>query len=208
MAQGISIKTTFVPNDRCVVLTKQFLGRPHAPSGDALDFAGILRQNYDRDVLIVNSLEFSPEFNRCFVPPFLPNVQINLAGDTFVVDNGELYAYFQPESGRFETAALAATINRIESFDPAMILTIGSPNLVSELFIDRCFPFLYPTTKSVPITQGNYFHTWMPPTENDNQIMEEEGLTDYFLFAQHPGFAPPLKTTQLHRSAFGIPEHA
>jgi hypothetical protein len=58
------------------------------------------------------------------------------------------------------------------------------------------------------MTKGFSFFTWRALTEDETTTLARLGLADQHLFAHHPGFEPPERTTTLTRAEFGIPADA
>jgi glycosyltransferase involved in cell wall biosynthesis len=204
----IAIKSQFAPNNRVVILTQQFLRPPHAPTKDTLEFARILKENFGKEVLIVSSCEFNSHPSGSVLPLFLGNVLNELSGNRSIDYSGHAFSYFQPPQNRFSVESIGASVEKIEEFDPAMILVVGARNLLAEMFADRAFVLFYPTTANVPLCHEPYFFMWRPPSESELSMLQAEGISERFLFHQHPGFEPPKQTTTLTRQALGLPSDA
>lgn len=208
VADGVAIKERFTRTGRAVVLTTQLISPPHAPTVDSLKFAYYLQKVFGKEVMIVNTMQFSPKADGLMIPSACGSELPKLRDCGTLTYEGEAFGYFQPPQGCFCREGIAETIRVIEAFDPEIVLSVGSNNMLAELFATRAFSFRYPTDADVPLTLTNYFHTWKEPTEEMLERMEIENLKDLYLFAKHPGFDTPEKTTTLTRSQYGIPEDA
>lgn len=205
---GVDIRQDFRRTGRAVVLATQITAPPHAPTVDALKFADYLQRQFGKEVLVVNSMQFSPEAGGAMVPSAKASENPDLRGCRTITYGDQQFAYFQPSEARFSRQSIAATIRAIEAFDPEIIVSVGSSNMLSELFAARAFCFRYPTDADVPLTLTNFFHTWKEPTPEMLERVQIEGLSDLYLFHKHPGFDVPAKHKSFTRADFGIPEDA
>ncbi|PIE67489.1 MAG: hypothetical protein CSA23_03420 [Deltaproteobacteria bacterium] len=205
---GIDIEESGKVSDRVVILIQQLLKPPHAPTRDALEFARILSQDFDKAVMIVNTCEFNAIPNGAMVPPFNANVMGEYANIRSVNYAGRDISLFQPASAGFEDEDILACIRAINQYDPEMILTVGSRNVISELYASSRFTFMYPTAAGLPLTTANYFHTWDQATEPMLRQADAEDIRDKYLFEQHPGFKTPEKIKQVSRSDLNLPASA
>jgi hypothetical protein len=194
--------------DRVVILIQQLLKPPHAPTKDALEFARLLIRDFGKSVMIVNTCEFNTIPNGAMVPPFKANVISEYSAIRLLSYAGHDIALFQPDRTGFQDGDILACIEAIKAFGPAMILTVGSRNAVSELFGASRFSFMYPTAANLPLTISNYYHTWNPATEAMLRQAETEGIRDRYLFEQHPGFETPTQVKKVSRRDLDLPESA
>lgn len=197
----------FQPNDRVLVLIDQFLQPPHAPTRDALEY-GRLFQDRGKEVMIASSCAYGQQLYSTVMPGTRCAVNGALAATTTLTFEGRAYRYHQPASGRFNTQTLVETLEAIEAFDPALVLTIGGHSLIGELLAQRRFLVQYPTFSGLPTTKALRFFMWGPPTATEEALMDRLGLRALHLFSQHPGFETPERSESLNRAQFGIPDAA
>jgi Glycosyl transferases group 1 len=199
----------FSPNNKVVILTRQFLQSPHAPTVDAINFATLLTQDFGKEVMIVASSEYTHANDGAIVPAacgaMIPEYQ---GGLKTINANGHSFPFLMCGDGIFGEPAAIQGIQAIDAFSPEMILCISAPSLLAEPFHHRCFCFIYPTARGVPLTTHCFFHTWDQPDAEMQHILDQENLRDKHLFAQHPGFEVKPPSTALTRRQFGIPEDA
>lgn len=204
---GVARRTAFAPNGRVLVLTEQFIAPPHAPSKDALDYARAF-QDLGREVMIASTCALGRQLYSPLLPGSRCNLIEGLAGATALAFEGRTFRYHQPASGLFNNATLAESLAAIEAFDPALVLVVGGQNLVGELLARRSFVVQYPTFAGLPTTKAFRFFTWRDLSEDETATLARLGLAGQHLFAHHPGFEPPERTTTLTRAEFGIPDDA
>lgn len=205
---GVHIKQGFERTGRAVVITTQLISPPHAPTVDSMKFAHYLQRSFGKETMIVNTMQISPKPDGLMIPSAHGSEQPELREAGTLTYEGEAFKYFQPTQGEFTREAIADCIRVIENFDPEIVISVGSNNMLAELFAGRAFAFRYPTDADVPLTLTNYFHTWREPTPEMLERIEIENLNGLFLFAKHPGFDTPKKFTTLTRAQYGIPEDA
>ncbi|MEX0300009.1 MAG: glycosyltransferase [Kordiimonas sp.] len=209
-AEETSIKTpTFHKNNKVVIVTKQIQMPPHAPSVRTFEFAKNLIEDHGKEVLIVCSSENS----RLASGPINPAIQAQyeerlLTGINNVSYEGTNLPFKLCGNGIFNEETGREAIRAILDFSPEMILSIGAPNLLGELFHESSFGFFYMSGRSIPITRHHYYHTWDEPTPEDWETLENEGIADQHLFTSTPGYHKPVQFSQLTREQFNIPNDA
>lgn len=204
---GTRPKGPFVANDRVLILTDQFLQPPHAPTKDALEY-GRRFQDAGRTVMIASTCALGDQLYSPVLPGVRCSVNAALAAIPALTFEGRTYAYHQPASGRFNNETFAETLRAVQAFAPALVLAIGGQSLVAELLAPRAFVVQYPTFAGLPTVSASHFFTWRTPTADEAAMLERLGLASHHLFAHHPGFEPPERTTRLTRAQFGLPADA
>lgn len=189
---------------RALITVSQMLPPPHAPSVDALRYAGLLQGQHGFDTLIVNSGDFSPAPAGRLLPVALKAHHAAYSTVTGLSFEGRTHAFYQSPAGPFDETMLAALTARIAAFAPDMIVAIGDSEAVAELYAHDVFVFRHPTTAGVPLVSASMFHLWKPPDTRVQQLLETEDLTAQLLFCQHPGFVPPPTGAALSRAALGL----
>ena len=197
----------FSRNAKVVVLTRQFLAPPHAPTVDAINFAIALIEDFGKEVMIVASSEISKTRDGAIAPGYVANMVQDLAGGLRYIElHGHEIPFIMCGDGTFGDAAAKQGIVAIDAFTPEMILSVSAPSVIAEPFHNRSFCFIYPSERGVPLTNNCYFHTWDQPDDEMNQILAKDELGDLHLFTQHPGFDVKTLSNGLTRKQFGIPE--
>lgn len=205
---GLQTRLETPVEKRIVIVTQQLLGQRHAPSLDAYEFAHMLQNDFGKQVLIINSIEFGKTPLSPLQPAFIGNVVDEWQGVRNVAYKGGDILSFQPDGDCFTHKAMLQSVTAIQKFQPSMILSIGTRNFIADLFGKDVFTFMYPTGQGIPVTSNNYFMTWNNPGPEDWNHVEAERLQSQYLFAMHPGFEPPAKMGEMSRKQFDIPENA
>lgn len=203
--EGLVVKDHVTRSNRVVIMCQQLLSLGHAPSLDVFNFARYLINDYGLDVLVVNTREFSNQNMGTVLPKAKYSDMYQNHVKTFTYEDIQ-FQYFQNSEGKHNAAGVRSVVERVEAFDPSMILVVGARNYMAELFAKRAFVFMYPTSRDVPTLQNYYYHTWEEPDEVDLAIMEKRGIKDKHLFTMHPGFMPPPRSENYTREQFGLPE--
>ncbi|MBV1900220.1 MAG: hypothetical protein KUG56_00960 [Kordiimonadaceae bacterium] len=196
----------FEKNNRVIILTRQMLRPPHAPSVDTLDFAAMLKQDHGKEPLIIATSEASHSYDGAIAPCFLANIDEDFIGAKTIDYRDQQLPFLMCGKGVFSINSVAEGLATIAAYNPEMILSVGSPSLLSEPFGDSRFCFIYPTSRGIPSTSTNYFHTWDEVDETMQQQIEDEGHEEHYLFTQHPGFELKPASNSLTRAQFDIPE--
>ncbi|MBL4838229.1 MAG: glycosyltransferase [Kordiimonadaceae bacterium] len=196
----------FEKNNRVIILTRQMLRPPHAPSVDTLDFAAMLKQDHGKEPLIIATSEASHSYDGAIAPCFLANIDEDFIDIKTINYRDQQLPFLMCGKGVFSVNSVAEGLATIAAYNPEMILSVGSPSLLSEPFGDSRFCFIYPTSRGIPTTSTNYFHTWDEVDEEMQQQIEDEGHEAHYLFTQHPGFELKPPSSSLTRAQFGIPE--
>lgn len=191
-----------------VLITRQILLPPHAPTVDTLKFATRLMRDYGKQVLIVCTAESPTSYDGAVVPAYLANFDARFSGNNQISYDGVSIPFFMCGGGTFGEESVAQAVKLIDTFKPEMILSVGAPSVIGEVFAHRCFTFIYPTSKGVPIAEDSHFHTWDEPTPDMDAIIKRENLQEQFRFAQHPGFDLKSPSTAFSRKQFGIADDA
>jgi len=200
--------TPFERNNRVVVLAKQLLRPPHAPSMDALNFARTLITEHNKEVLLIVTWELANDYDGMWVPCSHFNREDSFFGKQSITFDGTVIPLYMAGDGIFDEQTAGRSIAAINQFNPEMILSVSSPSLIAEAFNKDKFCFIYPTNGGVPLTKGCYFHTWGQLEQADIKVIEDFNLKDQFLFSQHPGFEQKQRHSTLTRQQFGMPEDA
>jgi len=197
----------FSRNDKVVVLTRQYLIPPHAPTVDAIRFAITLIEDFGKDVMIIASSEITNTRDGAIAPGVRANTVQELTGGLKnITIGGHSIPFIMCGDGAFGDAAAEQGIVAIDAFAPEMILCISEPSVIAEPFHDRSFCFIYPTGRGVPLTNNCYFYTRDQPDDEMNHILAKEKLGDLHLFSQPLGFDVQPPSNGLTRTQFGIPE--
>lgn len=199
-------ETPFAPNDHVVILTRQFLMPPHAPSVDTLNFASRLIKEYGKQVLIISTSEATAQQDGAVAPAIFANADERFVGRNKLDYDGVSISFALCGNGIFGDESALQAIKMIDVVKPEMIISVGAPSLIAEVFAHRCFTFIYPTVRGIPLVEACNFHTWDQPDDAMKSIVKKEKLDDQYLFAQHPGFDVKPASNSLTRQQFDIPE--
>ena len=191
-------------DDRAVIITQQMLGLGHAPSRDTLEFAYHLGETYGKEVLILNTLQFSPNPLCPFMPPMKASHLPGKAGVTTLEYRGKTFILYEPSRPVFNEDMMLEALFTVQRFEPSMAICVGGSNLVGDLIAQSIPTFLYPTTAGVPIVTHMPFMTWKDLGPAEQQTVLERGLGDQYLLASHPGFEPPPSAGELSRASLGL----
>jgi len=198
----------FARNDTVVLLAKQFLRPPHAPSVRALNFAKALVENHGKNPIILVTSEHPADYDGCIIPCAKANNAEDFMRADSVTWGGVKIPFAFISDGTVSEESFARGIGAINSLNPEMIISIGSPCLFAEVFAGSTFSFLYQTVADLPYVDKCYFHTWSEPDDATRAQIKERGLEQQYLFAQHPGFDEKQPFSEIKRSDFNIPEDA
>lgn len=198
----------FEKNNVVVILTKQFLRPPHAPSVRTLNFARTLKAEHGKTPVILVTQEHPNDRDSCIAPCIAANMDKGFAKADTVTWMGEKIRFAMLSDGPISEVSVARGLVTLAHLNPEMIISIGSPSLFAEMFADSRFCFLYQTVTGLPYVGDCYFHTWEEATDEMKADIKARGLTDQYLFAQHPGFDEKKAQSKLERSAYDIPEDA
>lgn len=198
----------FERNGIVVILAKQFLRPPHAPSVRALNFARTLQLEHGKSPIIMVTQEHPGNHDGCVVPCTRANMDKGFLQADSVTWMGTAIPFAMLSDGPISDDSVSRGLDAIASLNPEMIISIGSPSLFAEAFADSRFCFLYQTVTGLPYVKNCYFHTWEEPDETTEAEVTRRGLGDRYLFAQHPGFDPKQAMAKFDRSRFDIPPEA
>lgn len=205
--RGVKIKDEFEPNDRVVILTTMLLGPKHAPSGIAYEYASAF-QRHGKQVLIVNTLEMTGYQPGPLYGNFHPNFLPEFAGVKRINYEGSTLNTYQSEIGHSSLSAFEQTVVAIEAFNPSIVCTVGSYSFISELFNERAFVFMSPTTNELPYVIQNKFYAQHRILDYTKEDLRRENLVENFMFQKHKKFPIPGKVKDYFRADFDIPEDA
>ncbi|MBL4838228.1 MAG: glycosyltransferase [Kordiimonadaceae bacterium] len=198
----------FEENGRVVIITKQMQIPPHAPSVRTLEFSKNLIEDHGKQVLIVCSAETSIEMGGAVVPATRGLYAEPFLNATTIQYEGHDLPFLLCGKGAFSEASARQGIRAILDFKPEMILSIGAPNLLGEVFHQSAFCFFYMSGRDIPITKNHYFHTWEPLSEDQKSQLERDGVLDQHLFVSTPGYHVQEKRADLAKADFQIPQDA
>lgn len=198
----------FETNGIVVILTKQFLRPPHAPSVRTLNFARTLKSEHGKSPVILVTQEFPNEHDSCIAPCPAANLDKGFLKADTVSWMGETIRFAMLSEGPISEVSVARGLATIAHLNPEIIISIGSPSLFAETFADSRFCFLYQTITGLPYVNDCYFHTWEEPDNVMQAEIEARGLQDQYLFAQHPGFDEKTAQSSLSRATYDIPDDA
>ncbi len=198
----------FEANGIVVILTKQFLRPPHAPSVRTLNFARTLKAEHGKTPVILVTQEFPNDHDSCVAPCPAANMDKGFLKADTVSWMGETIRFAMLSDGPISEVSVARGLATIAHLNPEMIISIGSPSLFAETFADSRFCFLYQTITGLPYVGDCYFHTWEEPDDAMQAEIEARGLQDQYLFAQHPGFDEKTAQAELSRATYDIPADA
>lgn len=191
-----------------IVLTRQMLMPPHAPSVRTLEFAKNLTENHGKNVMIVCSSETTSEPTGPLVPQGIGQFAEQFLTASTVNYEGVQLPFIMTGRGTFTEPAVRQTLEVMHNFDPEMILSIGAPNMLAEPFGDRAFCFFYMSGRGTAITRRQHFHTWDTLTDEQRSELEAEGTLHKHLFVSTPGYHEKVQYSKLTRSQFGVPDDA
>ncbi len=201
-------ETPWPANNQVVILTRQILMPPHAPTVDTLQFASRLIKEYGKQVVIISTSEASAAPDGAVAPATFANLDQRFAGNNKIDYDGVSIPFLLAGNGIASEESVVQILQVIDKVKPEMILSIGSPSLMGEAFAHRCFSFMYPTSKGIPLVEDISFHTWDQTDADMENLLRKEKLADKHLFAQHPGFDVKPPSSSLTREQFNIPADA
>lgn len=148
-----------VPENSVYVVTDQFLSSGHAPTRDVLDYSYTIQKDLGYQVCIINTglLNFENV-------PYISGRTVFKFKDTLNNINGYefkdvVFPFFQSSCVMPDFQELANLISFISFKKPALVLSVGGPNLLADLCRD------YVTTAAIPC------HTYLPRSMSDNLIL-------------------------------------
>lgn len=121
------------PVSRAVFVTNQFIGENHQPSRDCFDFARLMQDNHDLDVLILNTNLLPTEISSTFVPPFTATLMTMFKDFQVVNVFGDLARMVSYTETAFTRAKLEAILRTIGSFSPDVVVGFGGGNVIADL---------------------------------------------------------------------------
>jgi len=196
----------FKRTNRVVIITKQMLLPPHAPSVRTLEFGKSLKENYNKEVLLVCSSEMTGGMDGAIIPAHTAMYDdCFMKLDTITYEDCKM-PFLMCGQGIFSEASFRQGVRAIHDFAPEMILSIGAPNLLAEVFHKIAFCFFYVSGRGLPLTRHQYFHTWEAPNEEEPRYMQEEKIDDRLLFVSTPGYHAKEQYLTLTKAEFDIPE--
>jgi glycosyltransferase involved in cell wall biosynthesis len=198
-------KPEFQRNNIVVILTPQFLGPPHAPSLDALNFAKTLITEFHKTVVLIETSLFSTTYTGALVPEVAANRNKALDGATEVKYGGVVIPFMSCGEGVLSEQAIVDGIAAVDAISPEMILCVGEPAVLAEPFNERCFCFIYPLGNGLPHIQNTHFQMYSGPSELEKISMEQEGMSDRHLFTHQYDLMVKPKSRSLNREQFAIP---
>lgn len=203
-----SEEAQFERNGVVVLLAKQFLLPPHAPSVRVLNFAKALIENHGKSPIILVTGEFPGSYDGCIIPcAKANNAEEFMSADAVTWEEVKIpFAFLS--TGSANTDSFARGISAINSLNPEMVISISAPSLFAEIFAESRFSFLYQTVADLPYVDKCYFHTWAEADEETQEKIKKRGLEKQYLFAQHPGFDQKQAFSEMKRTDHGIAEDA
>ncbi len=196
----------FERTNKVIILTRQMLLPPHAPSVRTLEFAKNIKENYGKEVLIVCSNEYTSQGYSPTIPVSNGSSCEVFFGKDSITYQDTILPFATYGDGVFTEASTEFCIRTILNFKPELILSISAPNLIAEVFKDTSFNFFYMSGSELPFTKTQYYHTWNPPTKEQHLIMQQENIEKQHLFISTPGYHKPVQFSSLKRHDFGLEE--
>lgn len=138
------------PVRRIAMVTNQFIGGRHQPSRDCFDFARLLEQNHNVDVIVFNVNLLPLEPASTFVPPFIATLIDDYDGFQIIKMFENQVRVVSYKDRAFSRGKIDAAVRSIASFNPDVVIGFGGSNIVADLFArSRACP-----VATIPTTTG------------------------------------------------------
>ncbi len=199
-------KLCFTANQRVVIITSQLLGIGHAPTEIAFNYAHMLQKEHGKEVLVVNSCEYSAKPCGALSNSRIANANDQYSDFTHFTYEGEKIGLFQPKPAICSEEGIRDCIRKIDSFDPALIIVVGNSCSFAEAFVGRSYVIYSPTTNMVPYVVDAKFHMHDAPTEEHLTLMKQENSCDNYEFFLPGAYDQRKKHSDLTREELGLPE--
>lgn len=200
------LPNTFRPNpSRIVVMLDQLLGKKHAPSNRAIRFVQILQEDFQKEVLLLNTSMFSQLNSGHLTRRITPSVAKSLSKAKSEVVDGTVINLFQPDPPTLSDSSIKAVLDTITAFGPAGIIVVGNQCAIAEVFAGDCFTLCSPLNNDVvpDCLEVNYHtHTNGLGSDRDGQTGDQRSL-----FQFEGPYDVPEKTTSVSRQELNLPDH-
>ncbi|WP_422377518.1 glycosyltransferase [Roseibium sp.] len=202
---------SFRPNpSRIVVMLDQLLGKKHAPSFRAIRFVQILQEDFQKEVLLLNTNMFSQLNSGYLTRRITPTVLKSLSQVKSEVVDGAVINLFQPAPPTLSDASIKAVLDTITAFGPSGILVVGNQCAIAEVFARDCFTLCSPLNNDViPDCLEVNYHAHMSAPGGNRQSSESKGQPgdQRSLFQFEGPYDVPEKTTSVSRQELNLPDH-
>lgn len=199
-------QSAFSKNQRVVLITSQLLAMGHAPTEITLNYARILQKKHGKEVLLVSSCEYSAKPSGAITSPFVANAQDNYSNFTSISYEGETFGLFQPSPAICSDEGIQQCMNKIDVFDPALIIIVGNSCGFADVFVPRSYVIYSPTANTVPFARDAKFHMHDAPSEAHLALMAEENILHNYEFFQPGAYEVQTKRSSTTRQELGLPE--
>ena len=139
---------------RVALVTNQMLGEGHQPTADAFDYARRLQDDFGCEVVIINSNAMAITGENGFVPEYSYNVTEEYQGEQTIAAFGARVPMISFPQKRFDEEKLHAIVDRIDAWDPDVIVAFGGSNVIADLFAGSRPVVCLPTSSGLPLTLG------------------------------------------------------
>ncbi|MCW2242832.1 tetratricopeptide repeat protein [Azospirillum canadense] len=139
---------------RVALITNQMLGEGHQPTADAFDYARRLQDEFGREVVIINPNAMAITGENGFVPEYSYNVTEDYQGEQTIAAFGARVPMISFPQKRFDEEKLQAIVDRVDAWDPDVIVAFGSSNVIADLFAGARPVICLPTSSGLPLTLG------------------------------------------------------
>jgi hypothetical protein len=194
---------------RVVVLIDQLLAKSHAPTSRALKFVQILQEDFNKEVLLVNTCMHSALSSGAIARRKFASVLTDLSRVDKQLVDGVMINLFQPNPAILNDQSIRAVIDKIADFGPSGILVVGNQCAIAEVFAERCFTLCSPLNNDVvPESINVNFHTHTLDTIDAENAGVTDGpdVQDLLLFQFEGPYDIPAKSQLVSRQDLNLPE--
>ncbi|WP_157738882.1 hypothetical protein [Labrenzia sp. VG12] len=195
---------------RIVVMLDQLLGQKHAPSNRAIKFTQILQDDFQKEVLLINTCMFSQLSSGHVTRKNTPTVSKSLSKTRHVVVDGSRINLFQPDPPTLSDESVQAVLNTIAEFGPSGILVVGNQCAIAEVFAKDCFTLCSPLNNDVVpecLEVSYHSHTSGAGGEEQTGGPEEEESRHLPLFQFEGPYDSPEQSAPVSRQELKLPEN-
>lgn len=187
---------------RIAVVANQMLGAGHQPTVDAFDYARRLQDEFGCEVVIINPNAMAITGENGFVPEYAYNVSEEYQGEQTITAFGARVRMISFPQKRFDEDKLVDIVDRIDAFDPDVILAFGGSNVVADLFAGARPVICLPTSSGLPPTLADLILGY---GEGDSAEDWPYGMKERFRPFNFAWTLPPAGPAR-GRADYGLPE--
>lgn len=190
--------------DRVLIVSHQFLHLLHSPSKICFDYAKTLRQTYDAEVMVQNTV-ILPWQNVCgFVHGFVCSRNPETKGVQRVRYEDTTVSLFTAQQSGVDSEKVQRCLQFAVDFQPTLVLAQGEFNLIGDLLATLFPTICLPMSRLEPISAA---HTYIDYAGYYDRlkIVEHQLIPHTPLVRKMSGVIPsPTKQKHLVRADFGL----